>query len=81
MNNDKSYFNLKDWGDKVYPIVIRPKGSAKIDECPFCEKQHMHSAGDGHRYSQCSDTTGFFKEIEIKGSIVLKAFGYFIEEY
>jgi hypothetical protein len=77
--NDKSYFELKEWGTKLYPIAKRKKGTSKIDECPFCGEKHTHGLGNGHRLTHCSGN--YFKEIIINGNVIKQERGYFIEEY
>ncbi|MFI5219583.1 MAG: hypothetical protein ACHQNT_08845 [Bacteroidia bacterium] len=81
MDNDKSYFEIKEWGELWYPIVKRKKGTAKIDECPFCGETHLHSKGEGFRHARCTEEHGYLKDIKIKGHVVAKVRGYFIEEY
>jgi hypothetical protein len=80
-NSVKSFFELKQWGNFIYPVVKRKKGSLKIDECPFCGGRHTHDLGEGHRIPHCTDKHGYLKEIIIDGNILMQARGYFIEEY
>ena len=39
-----------------YPILWRKKGSTLTDKCKFCNTQHTHGEGEGHRVSHCTDT-------------------------
>jgi hypothetical protein len=77
--NDKSHFELKEWGGQLYPLVKRKKGTSKIDECPFCNQRHTHGLGNGHRIPHCTEE--YDKAISIDGNNYLQGRGYFIEEY
>jgi hypothetical protein len=80
MNNDKSYFKVIEINDKFYPIVRRKKGETKIEECPYCEQEHTHSIGGGHRQPHCTDRIGRFNEIIINDILIPASRGYVIEE-
>jgi hypothetical protein len=57
------------------------KGKSKIDECPYCDKQHTHSPIEGHRNEHCNEQVKFLKEIIIENVIIPYTRGYFLKEY
>lgn len=44
-----------DQGNIVkFPVVFQLRNLKGLcDPCPFCEKQHVHSIGSGHRSAHC----------------------------
>ena len=77
---------MKEWNHykvidgRAYAVVYREKGSDKIKVCPFCNKSHSHSSGDGHRNTHCTTDSFYHVVVASDGTIMKKSDGYYIVE-
>jgi hypothetical protein len=39
------------------PILFQELNKNETHNCPFCNKVHYHSCGEGHRTAHCADTS------------------------
>ena len=78
---------------KKYPIIWRKKGSNKTDNCPYCNKGHMHGSNEGHRSAHCKsfikygkmyskfETPEAYQFTADDGDIIYATNGYILREY
>jgi hypothetical protein len=63
---------------RAYAVLKRDTESSPTDPCPFCGRNHIHGAGDGHRVAHCISSEAREK-VQVEGVALWKMNGYYLK--
>lgn len=69
-------FDFEVINGRVIPIVTRKSSNDPV-WCPYCDCDHTHNPGDGHRATHCS-TVVAKRTLHINGQKIDESHGYII---